>query len=784
MKTSLCWLRITATEHVGLKGNEACGVGYCATRFCSILELVGLLLCLVMALTGCASEESSVAQPSTSLDQTTITTVSPASIQEPLNQISDASQHYVGSSTCGQCHEKAYAQWQGSHHAMAMTEPTDDSVKGSFSAPPLRLAGQDISFAESDGDFIIRLDGAAGELESFRVAYTFGVSPLQQYLVNVGGGRLQALPVVWDARDDGQGWYHVQPETFGDTGDVLHWTASGQNWNHMCADCHSTAVTKGFDAATNTFRTQFAETSVGCEACHGPGAAHSEKPLQFSVVTLRNPQARLAVCGSCHSRRSQVAEGFVPGKQLLDHYEPSLLDEGLYFADGQILDEVFVYGSFLQSKMHNAGVSCGDCHEPHSGQLQRSGNAVCTHCHSPAGSARFPGLKPVVYDSSDHHFHTDTGSQVGKSFSGSGTACVDCHMAARTYMGIDDRRDHSFRVPRPDLSIELGVPNACIGCHQQQSHEWAAQQIESHTGHAPAPHFARVLAPARQGRRQAQKALRALVADQSQPAIVRATGLGLLGQYDPSASELLLAIADADPLVRLGALRGLGASGPANWQILISMLDDPLRALRFAAVTALLPTYAQMPVSSRARLAPVVDEFLEHLSLNADRAEALTSRALVYLAKGEIARAETDLLSALARNPAWVPGMVNLADLYRATGRDAQAGPLLDQALALSPQASQVRVAAALWRVRQGNLDQAIELLAQGHAARLESAIGYVYAVALSSAGQPAEAFDVIDDLLQADLHSAQLMQLGISLAQQGQAPERLAHYQQVLQGL
>jgi tetratricopeptide (TPR) repeat protein len=292
------------------------------------------------------------------------------------------------------------------------------------------------------------------------------------------------------------------------------------------------------------------------------------------------------------------------------------------------------------------------------------------------------------------------------------------------------------------------------------------------------------LAPARQGKRQAQKALRALVADQSQPAIVRATGLGLLGQYDPSASELLLAIADADPLVRLGALRGLGASGPANWQILISMLDDPLRALRFAAVTALLPTYAQMPVSSRARLAPVVDEFLEHLSLNADRAEALTSRALVYLAKGEIARAETDLLSALARNPAWVPGMVNLADLYRATGRDAQAGPLLDQALALSPQASQVRVAAALWRVRQGNLDQAIELLAQGHAARLESAIGYVYAVALSSAGQPAEAFDVIDDLLQADLHSAQLMQLGISLAQQGQAPERLAHYQQVLQGL
>ena len=308
-------------------------------------------------------------------------------------------------------------------------------------------------------------------------------------------------------------------------------------------------------------------------------------------------------------------------------------------------------------------------------------------------------------------------------------------MTARTYMGVDDRRDHSFRLPRPDLSAELGVPNARIGCHRQQSHEWAALQITAHTGREPDAHFASVLAPARQGKRQAQEPLRGLVADKRQPAIVRATGLGLLGQYDPSAHELQLAIGDADPLVRLGALRGLAAA--ANWQVLMPMLRDPLRALRFAALTALLPLYPQLPAASRDQLAPVIDEYLEHLSLNADRAEALTSRALVHLAMGELNRAEADLLTALERNPAWVPGMVNLADLYRVTDRDAEAGPLLKQALVLSPQASQVRVAVALWHVRQGNLQQAIELLAQGHAARLEAASGYVYAVALSSAGQP-----------------------------------------------
>ena len=777
MKTSLFWPRITATKLAVVSGNEACGAD--SGTACRLPTSVfgALLLCLLMAVTGCEAEQASQAQTSPALVQHPNTPTLKASDQKLSAQAADGSAQYVGSAVCGQCHEHAYVQWQRSHHAMAMAEPTGDSVKGNFDAAPLRLGGQDILFSESDGNFTIRLDGADGALETFQVAYTFGVSPLQQYLVNVGGGRLQALPVVWDARDNSQGWYHLQPETLGNPDDVLHWTASGQNWNHMCADCHSTGVTKGFNAATNTFDTQFAEVSVGCEACHGPGGAHSEKPAEFSVVSLRNPDVRLAVCGSCHSRRSQLAEGFVPGKPLLDHYEPSLVDEGLYFADGQIMDEVFVYGSFLQSKMHNAGVSCGDCHAPHSGELQRSGNAVCTDCHSPAGSTRFPGLKPVVYDSPDHHFHAATGSHAEQSLPGSGRACVDCHMAARTYMGIDDRRDHSFRLPRPDLSAELGVPNACIGCHQQQSHEWAAQQIKVHTSREPGSHFARVLSPARQGKRGAKEALHALAADTRQPAIVRATGLGLLGQYDPSARELRVAITDADPLIRLGALRGLSVDALANWQTLMPMLEDPLRALRFAAVTALLPLYPQLPVASRHQLTPVIDEYLERLSMNADRAEALTARALVHLAKGEMDRAEADLRAALKRNPAWVPGMVNLADLYRATDRDAQAGSLLDQALSLSPQSSQVRVAAALWRVRQGNLDEAIELLAQGHAAGLESASSYVYAVALSSAGQPDKALSVVDDLLDADLHSTQLLQLGVSLARQDRESVRLNRY-------
>lgn len=693
------------------------------------------------------------------------------------------SHQYVGSQVCGECHQQALSQWQNSHHAWAMREPSAKTVKADFSAPPLTINDRTLSFSQADG-YRIRLDDAQGQIKDFRVAYTFGISPLQQYLTDMGQGRLQALPVVWDTRSNSEGWYHLQPDSVGKGEDVLHWTSGGQNWNHMCADCHSTRVNKAFDAQSDSYQTHFAEVSVGCEACHGPGKSHSEAPHQFAVVALDNPQIRQDVCASCHSRRSQVAENFVAGSRLLDHYEPSLLDQGLYFADGQILDEVFVYGSFAQSKMHAAGVSCGDCHAPHSGELLRSGNEVCTACHSPTGYSRYPGLRSKVYDSPEHHFHGAAEARGQTQPAGSGTACVDCHMTARTYMGIDQRRDHSFRIPRPDLSVDFDVPNACGNCHQDYGDEWAVKQITAHTGREPDPHFVSAFAPAREGKRRAHAGIRKLLKTDGQPGIVRATALSLLGQYDAGAPELRLGLTDPDPLVRLGALRGVAASAAGQWRVLIPSLEDPLRVIRFAAVTALLPAYQQLGGEARAKMDVATDEYLAYLGANTDRAEALTSRALVRVAKGDVSSAERDLKLALQRNSAWIPGLVNLADVYRVSGRDLQAGELLARALELAPEASQVRVARALWLVRQGNLAGAIDVLGEGYKARQEPASGYVYAVALNSAGQSSKALQVIDDLLASDLHTPQLLQLGMSLANKGRWPQRMARYQAAYQVL
>ena len=342
------------------------------------------------------------------------------------------------------------------------------------------------------------------------------------------------------------------------------------------------------------------------------------------------------------------------------------------------------------------------------------------------------------------------------------------------------------------------MPNACNGCHKDRSRDWATQQLAARFGAKSNDHFAYALDAARRGKQSARTPLMNVVSDEQLPGIVRATGLSLLGRYAGQGQSqgqiqyrtepLRHGLQDADPLVRLGALRGLSATGTGSWQALVPVLNDPLRGLRFAAVSALLPIYPQLPPSARGMMDTATDEYLEYLTANADRAESLTSRALVHQARGDIKAAEADLLQALQRNPAWVPGLVNLADLYRATGRDVMAGGLLRQALALSPESGQVRVAMALWQVRQGKLTQGIETLAAGHAPGsvqgLDSGSAYIYAVALNSAGESEQAMAVVDDLLAADLQTSQLLRLGISLAQQHRSAERLKRYQMALQSL
>jgi len=383
-----------------------------------------------------------------------------------------AAADYVGSEVCAACHAAEADAWRGSHHDLAMQPATPDTVLGNFAEQEISQNGRTTRFLTRDGRFFVETDGAGGAPVTVDVAYTFGIEPLQQYLVALLGGRYQVLPAFWDTRPESQGgqrWADIHGFDVAHD-DPLHWTGPQQNWNHMCASCHSTGLVKGYDATSDSFATRWVEIDVACEACHGHGAAHAAWAEDGSgeAMGLANPlgddstwvfddgqvnarrsvpresQREFETCAACHSRRNSLTDGHDAGAPFHDGFRLALLEESLYDADGQIDAEVFVAGSFLQSRMYAAGVTCGDCHEPHSLTLRAEGNALCGQCH-----------RAERYDRTSHHRHEG----------GAGTQCVDCHMPAKTYMTIDPRRDHSFRVPRPDLSVRLGTRNACTGCH-------------------------------------------------------------------------------------------------------------------------------------------------------------------------------------------------------------------------------------------------------------------------------------------------------------------------------
>lgn len=376
---------------------------------------------------------------------------------------------YIGRTSCADCHQKQCEEFVGSHHDLAMDVATEATVLGDFSDVTLEHYGI-ASRMFRDGDrFMINTEGPDGQMQDFEIKYVFGVEPLQQYMVEIDRpksasaneiGRVQVLRVSWDTEK--AKWFYLSPPDVKeklDVTDPLHWTGVTQNWNTSCAECHSTNLQKNYQLLTNEYKTTFSEIDVSCEACHGPASLHVDLASGSSIfwdrkhgkglAVLKTPSnlAQVQSCAPCHSRRAVVREGFVPGCNFDDYYALQLLNVPTYHADGQIRDEDYVYGSFLQSKMFHNGIRCSDCHNPHSANLIHTGNQVCTSCHQhPAGK----------YDSESHHHHKSGTA---------GAACVNCHMPATTYMDVDARRDHSFRVPRPDLSLSLNTPNACTGCH-------------------------------------------------------------------------------------------------------------------------------------------------------------------------------------------------------------------------------------------------------------------------------------------------------------------------------
>ncbi|MEM7537622.1 MAG: tetratricopeptide repeat protein [Chloroflexota bacterium] len=632
---------------------------------------------------------------------------------------------FVDNNTCAECHANEFEQWVGSHHDQAMQPATDETVLGDFNDVTFADYGVTSRFFKRGGEFVVNTLGDDGEYADFTIEYTFGVEPLQQYLLSFPDGRYQAFTVAWDTQKNA--WFNLYPDEEIPVDDPLHWTHRHFIWNSTCAECHSTDLKMNYDPVNDSYNTEWAEVNVSCQSCHGPGEAHVAwanqeaydedegigKGLVVDYVSM-DAQTAVETCARCHSRRYPISLNDNHSDPFLDHFVPELLREEVYHPDGQILDEVFVYGSYLQSKMYQQGVSCMNCHNPHTGDVLLPGNELCATCHQESPPTQvFPTLQSKVYDSPDHHFHTQDST---------GAQCVNCHMPAKNYMVVDPRGDHSFRIPRPDLSIELGTPNACTQCHTDQEPAWAVATMNAWYGEDwQQPHYGQVLAAGQAGVADAPERLRTLVSDESQPTIVRASALDLLRLYGEFGVETLqTALTAESALMRAIAAQALGEIAiETQVSNLAPLLTDSIRAVRIEAANAL----AAVPPgffddSQQTALDSALAEYEIAQLAQADQPEGHANLGSLYARQGKFEKAERAYGMAITRSPYFYQAHNNLANLYYQQGDIIKAELVFREAIEVAPNEGLLHYSLALLLVEQERpseamrtFDRAAELL-------------------------------------------------------------------------
>jgi tetratricopeptide (TPR) repeat protein len=697
----------------------------------------------------------------------------PSSVFAENNEIT-----FVGYKVCAECHQEEVSQWKTSHHYQAMQHGTKETVLGDFNQSQFKNFGLVSTFftriKDKKAQFWVNTDGPDGQLKNFQIKYTFGVYPLQQYLIEFPGGRLQALDIAWDSRPEqegGQRWFHLHPDEKITPDDVLHWTGQNLNWNYMCAFCHSTNLEKNYQIETDTYNTQWSEINVSCEACHGPASQHlkwaeqettnNKADDQFPNKGLLNklsknmtqwkinPQTKhpflaesvehsreIETCARCHSRRSQLGSDKVH-LPLMDSFRPARLTPGLYHPDGQVNNEVYVSGSFIQSKMFAAGVTCSDCHNTHTLALKLPGDQVCNQCHV-----------SEIYRSEEHHFHKTE------------VSCIDCHMPPKTYMGVDVRNDHSFRIPRPDISNKLTgdepIPNACNQCHTAQTAQWAEQQLKQWYNRKPVGHqrFETALYASQQQAAAAEKQLQALIVDTSQADIARATALASLANFPSAQSYQLIKeqLAHKNPMIRLAALEALVTYDKRTQATLaFPMISDQVRSVRMEAARLLAPIpTGRLPDKDKKQLQRAQNEYLQSQLYNAERPESQVNLGNYYFQKKNYVKAEQAFKQGIKLQGKFVLAHLALAQLLSKTGREPAAQQVLLAAIKNIPDNADLYHSLGLSYTRTGQTDLALsKLQTAADKAPSNRQYQYIYAIALNSYKQTDKALAVLKQLNQ-----------------------------------
>ncbi|KGJ89238.1 multiheme c-type cytochrome [Thalassotalea sp. ND16A] len=690
---------------------------------------------------------------------------------------------------CVACHQEQVSGWQQSDHAKSMAIADKNSVLAPFTEEVAEHYGQKAKFYRQSKQF--KVDISYGKsIDTYTVDYTFGHYPLQQYLVETKQGGYQVLPFAWDSRvkdEGGQRWYHNYQDEEIKPADRLHWRQPLQNWNGMCADCHSDGLKRNYDLDKNQFSSTFTNINVGCLSCHGAmSESHLSQQQNKQSPTVATKQGAwhrkagqntakwqgekrdnsfMEQCFACHALRAPLTDGIDPKKAFLDQFSPQFIQSPNYHVDGQIKEEVYVYGSFLQSKMYANGVNCIDCHDQHTMKIKIAGNGLCLQCHA-----------SEVFDKPEHHNHQANSD---------GAQCVNCHMTENRYMGVDDRRDHSFKIPRPDLSKKFASPNACTSCHQQKDNDWAVAmlknwQVKPRADSVSRQHFWTI----KNGLPITIEQHLAIIADENLDIMSRATALQMLGQSTEQLSAPLLKpyVTHKEELLRLASANvGVLVHPGFRAELLAPLLDDSLKAIRVAAARALADVY--IPEAVVASFDQAFKELTLANQLSSWRGEGRLNLASMAMAKNDLKSTEQAYKQAIEVEPYFDAVYSNLAELYRSQGKDNQVASVLNKGINQVPTSALLHYAYGLHFVRQKKLPKAIELFKKAMVlAPQDPQYPYIYTLALDGNGETDKAILLLTDYVKRYPQNQQLVELGLSFSQKRQNRQAFEYFMSLRQ--
>lgn len=704
---------------------------------------------------------------------------------------------YTGNEKCQSCHQQEFTDYNASNHYHAMDTAISKNVKADFNNTFFVYYGDTSFFYKKGEQFFVHTTDSTGAKKEFAISYTFGWEPLQQYLVKFNDGRIQSLPFCWDTRtkeSGGQRWFHL----YGTSekilpGDELFWMGYNQNWNTMCAACHTTELDRNFDFDKNIFHTTWSANRVTCESCHGPASNHlkwsetkstsdtlkgftfslCEKNVQWimnkekGIAYRSNPPANdllVQTCARCHSRAEYLSDDYVHGKSIFNTHIPSDINMESYYVDGQQNAEDYEYGSFVQSKMYAMGVTCVNCHNPHTGGLKFAGNALCAQCHAPG-----------VFDVPAHTNHpvNTTGAQ-----------CISCHMPAKNYMQIDARVDHKIFIPRPDLSIKLNTPDACSACHSDKSKTWVVDAFTKWYGEKlklKPVSYGELMYTVDNNKEGSDTAMIQLLAENTYPKIIQATALQQAYNFNVSGilNPLSQNLQNGNDLLRYYALRAM-SNFPAEQFTgdIAPLLSDSQLAIRTEAARILAGISDKLDVTSKQKFDTAIAEYIRIQKFNGNRPESYMNIGIVQQLMKSFTDAEKTYKLGISRFPKFAALYINLADVYRDANRDDLCEQVLKQVMTMNPLNAVAMQSYGYLLVRQHKTDEALKALQKAMQIDPQNAdYTYSYAVALFSTGKKNEAISLLESFQQKHPNDSNIINTLISFYQEMQQKNKADLY-------